>query len=178
MIRPFFALAAVTACTHHKDIVEAHEIEGAVEITTTNGATIEAEAVGQMNRHKSFVAKDGSGVVPDVAIARIEDTLHGRGALEGLGIGALVGASVGAVLGYADGDDECNSDEGQWCILTFSAEEKAAFGAIGLGIVGGGIGLVVGALKGSTVIYEDKQSETVVRAVAPAGSQVGVTVSF
>jgi hypothetical protein len=63
----------------------------------------------------------------------------GRGA----GFGALLGASVGAVLGFADGDDECA--EGNWCIIQFSAADKAVMGGLAVGVLGGAVGGILGA---------------------------------
>jgi hypothetical protein len=64
--------------------------------------------------------------------------------LRSLGIGMLIGAGSGVVIGLASGDDEGT-------FLAFSAEEKAAAAGIGLGLVGGAVGLIVGALNAHDV---------------------------
>ncbi len=58
--------------------------------------------------------------------------------LQGLGYGLLVGAATGAVIGAASGDD----DPSTW--FAMSAGEKAAVGAISLGLLGGIVGGVIG----------------------------------
>lgn len=69
-----------------------------------------------------------------------------RGALEGLAIGLPGGAVLGALIGFASGGDTCNPN--QFCILQFSAAEKAALFAVGLGVVGALVGSIVGASIG------------------------------
>ncbi len=56
--------------------------------------------------------------------------------LRGGAIGLLVGAGVGAVIGLASGDDTP-------CWIACTASEKAAIGALGLGIVGAVIGYAI-----------------------------------
>ncbi|MFD2514646.1 hypothetical protein ACFSRY_12290 [Pontibacter locisalis] len=63
---------------------------------------------------------------------------------KGLLLGGLGGAATGAVAGYADGDDECGP--GTWCIVFFTAEDKAVLGAV-LGVIPG---MAIGALVGSS----------------------------
>ena len=58
------------------------------------------------------------------------------------GIGLLIGALSGAFIGLASGDDPPCSG---WFCWRFTAEEKAALGAVGLGGLGGVIGLIAGA---------------------------------
>lgn len=60
----------------------------------------------------------------------------GRGAL----IGAGIGAGLGLFIGLASGDDQCGS--GDFCILQFSAGEKAVLGAA----VFAPLGALIGAL--------------------------------
>lgn len=69
---------------------------------------------------------------------------RGSGALRGLLWGGLGGVVGGGVIGFVSGDDEC--DPGSWCILEFTAGEKAAIGAVMLGGIGGASGIVIGAL--------------------------------
>lgn len=61
-------------------------------------------------------------------------------ALKGLGVGLASGAVVGAFMGLADGDDEPG-------FIQFSAEEKAAMGAVAFGLIGGVAGLLIGAVS-------------------------------
>lgn len=71
---------------------------------------------------------------------------RGRGALEGGALGLLSGAAVGAAIGFASGKDTCGSSGG--CLFQFSASEKAALGAIGLGAIGVLAGFIAGGLHG------------------------------
>ncbi len=70
----------------------------------------------------------------------------GSRARNGAGIGLLIGAATGAVIGFASGDDPSCSG---WFCWRFTAEEKAALGAIGLGGLGAVIGLIAGAASSS-----------------------------
>jgi hypothetical protein len=72
---------------------------------------------------------------------------HGRGALEGAGLGLLAGAGLGSLAGFARGSDPPppTSDCG---LCSFTASQKAVFGAIAGGVVGLGVGLLVGAIVG------------------------------
>ena len=63
-------------------------------------------------------------------------------ALRGLWQGALIGFAVGAITGLIDGDDEGLND-GSWCILCFTAAEKA--------MILGGLGTVAGGLTGTLI---------------------------
>ncbi|MBC5775578.1 hypothetical protein H8S95_15990 [Pontibacter sp. KCTC 32443] len=70
-------------------------------------------------------------------------------------IGALGGAALGALIGYASGDDTCES--GSWCMVLFSAEDKAMVGSI-LGILPGmGIGMAIGSYR-KTIYINGAQS--------------------
>lgn len=63
--------------------------------------------------------------------------------LKGAAIGALTGALLGTGIGFFDGDDTCR--RGEWCLFTFTAEEKAVALGTFLGVTGG----IVGALTGT-----------------------------
>jgi hypothetical protein len=166
----------LTACTHHRPFHQARGLANGDEVVAENHvdqtqpARVVHGANGELELHSPI------GVLPSQQVARIEETSHGMGAAEGFGLGVLIGGTIGAVAFYASGDDECNNDEGQWCLFTFSAEEKAVIGGIALGGVGGLIGLVVGAATGSTTIYEE--GDTRITPIAPQGSTAGVTVTF
>ena len=70
----------------------------------------------------------------------------GRGALLGTASGAL----AGGVIGYAGGDDEPG-------ILSFSAEDKAAIGAILAAPVGALVGIAIGSGREEFVINGSKK---------------------
>jgi hypothetical protein len=53
-----------------------------------------------------------------------------------------MGAFSGGLIGFASGDDPPGSG-----FFTFTAGEKAAFGAIGFGVLGGIIGGIAGAVS-------------------------------
>jgi hypothetical protein len=65
----------------------------------------------------------------------------GNGAL----VGAISGFVIGGLIGYAAGDDSCPS--GSWCIISFTAEEKAVMLGVPLSIFGAGIGALIGSAK-------------------------------
>ena len=155
----------LVACTQHRDIREAYEVEGDVEVEIAGRQTIDAVAV-----HGGFVAKYNGGPIAPQYITRIEDTRHGRGALQGLGLGALIGGTTGALIGYTSADEDD--------FLFNSKGEVALIGGVVMGMAGGFIGLVVGAIKGSTTVYEHRAMGTAVRVNGPSGSVAGVTVTF
>jgi len=59
----------------------------------------------------------------------------------GVGLGILIGGASGALLGLVSGNDTSG-------FLRFSAGQKAAMGALGLGILGIPVGGIAGALSG------------------------------
>lgn len=85
--------------------------------------------------------------IPLAAIERAERSegrrSAGQGFLRGAGWGLAGGAVLGAVAGYAGGDDD--PSPASW--VTFSAESKAAMGAIVFGGIGGIVGGVFGAAR-------------------------------
>ena len=166
-----FLVAA--GCTHHKNIVEAHELAGD-EVVLEGQYGHQVTAVGvNTPAGITFYDKANGGMVPAQEIVKIKDVSHGRGAIEGLGIGAGLGGLMGGLIGLASGDDECESE----CFIEFSAGEKAVILGVVLGGLGGLIGLVVGAAKGSTTVYEH-ESGVSVRVGGPAGSTAGLTMTF
>jgi hypothetical protein len=174
-MRLFVILLGLSACTHHHHIAAAHELGGeSVTVSTSYG---EVEAVGiETPNGVEFQATGTGQIVPANDIHTIEAKRHGQGALEGLAWGAVSGALIGGVYGYSQGDDECNDDG--FCILEFSAGEKATFGAIGFGAVGALVGLLAGAVVGSTNTYEYPTTQAVVKPGGPRGSVAGMTFSF
>ena len=176
MMRAALLFLAAAGCTHHKNITEAHELAGD-EVVLEGQYGHQVTAVGVRSPAGiTFYDRANGGMVPHHEIVKIKDVSHGRGALEGIGIGGGIGILIGAGAGLASGDDECG-DESHGCFLEFSAGEKAVIFGILLGGVGGVIGLVVGAAKGSTTIYEHS-SGTSVRVGGPAGSTAGITMTF
>ena len=75
-------------------------------------------------------------------------------------LGAAGGSAAGALIGYSTGDDVCGSG---WCILQFTAEEKANIGAI-LGIIPGmTLGLLLGSSRETIHINGDQSVYTLTR---------------
>jgi hypothetical protein len=176
-MRLFVILLGLSACTHHHHIAEAHELGG--DTVTISGPRGPIEAVGIKTPNGVEFQDTRSGQILTTAdIDQIETKRHGQGALEGLAWGAVSGALLGGIYGYAQGDDHCSNDNGEWCILEFSAGEKATFGAIAFGGLGGLVGLIAGAAIGSTDVYEYPTTQAVVKPVGPPGSVAGMTVSF
>jgi len=175
IMRPVIIILGLSACTHRHHIASAHELGGeTVTLSTSHGAV---EAVGiETPNGVEFQATGTGQIVPANDIHTIEAKRHGQGALEGLAWGAVSGALIGGIYGYSQGDDECGEDD--FCILEFSAGDKATFGAIGFGAIGGLIGLVAGAAVGSTDIFEYPTTQAVVKPGGPRGSVAGMTFSF
>ena len=113
-----------------------------LEVSRARGPSSKGAAIGAL-------VGGGLGVAAELGPAGIVFGA-GVGALLGTssrvrkraGIGLLVGAATGAVIGLASGDDPPCSG---WFCWGFTAEEKAALGAIGLGGLGAVIGLIAGA---------------------------------
>jgi hypothetical protein len=176
-MRALLAVVVLAACTHARPISSIHELTGKrVTVETYSHQRIEVY-VERAPDGVAFRAEDGGGYVPVAEVAKVVEKRVGRGGLEGLGIGALAGASFGAILGYAAGDDECNADDGHWCILTFTAGEKAVLSGILLGGLGGLLGGVVGLAHGSRDEYSYGEQVRVIP-TGPPGSTVGMTVTF
>ena len=107
-------------------------LDGAVG--TVQEVTREALVV-QFENPRGLGTVDRSAIVGmDVSVRRE------RRVLGGLGKGLLIGAGGGAVLGLASGDDPPG-----W--LSFSAEEKALMFGVMLGVTGGVVGLIAGAVR-------------------------------
>lgn len=176
-MRTALVFLAVAGCTHHKNITEAHELAGdEVVLEGQYGHQVTAVGVAAPGG-VTFFDKANGGMVPSHEIVKIKDVSHARGALEGLGLGVGIGALTGGAIGLASGDDDC-SNEDHGCFLEFSAGEKAAILGILLGGLGGLVGLVVGAAKGSTTIYEHSRAGVTVRVGGPEGSTAGLTMTF
>ncbi|HEX2658108.1 MAG TPA: hypothetical protein VHU40_07555 [Polyangia bacterium] len=91
----------------------------------------------------------GAPTAPTDADRGFEIKRHGRGALEGLGIGVLVSAALGGLGGLMLGDDgPCQSSPESCSGIRFSANEKAAAGALVFSLPGALIGTIIGAVVG------------------------------
>ncbi len=123
-------------------------------VRLADGRTLKVARL-QVTRDSTSWLDSGTRRFETVATADIKEirfVKHGKGALEGLGGGLLMGAAFGAILGFAGGDDPpCQS--GTWFCWRFTAGEKAAFGAVALGAVGGLLGVLTGAGVGSNETY-------------------------
>jgi hypothetical protein len=167
-------LLSIAACTHNRPFSAVHEVEGRVIVRTLDGqeqhATVVSTPTGK-------VFQSDSGATIDLGnVDKVTDQRMLRGALEGLGIGGGIGFGIGAVIGLASGDDEPCEDRHGYCV-DFTAGEKAVLGGVLLGIVGGGVGLIAGAIRGSQFHYEGGEVP-VVRPTGPPGSVVGVSIDF
>ncbi len=94
----------------------------------------------------------------------------GRGAL----IGAGLGAGLGIVAGLASGDDECNTG---FCILQFSAGEKALLGAFFFAPLGALIGaLAAPGTQWAPLTPDAARSRRIAFILAPtrAGIRIGI----
>lgn len=114
-----------------------------------NGTTY-AAALLRMARDTTTWFDPRSGAMystPTANVASVSFPDGKRGTLRGLGIGALAGALGGIVFGFAGGDDEPG-----W--FAFTAAEKAAIGALTLGVLGAPVGAVFGS--GSEALYRFK----------------------
>lgn len=96
------------------------------------------------------VEPGGSGkvlLIPREQALQIDVRVSRRPWLKGTGVGALIGGGGLALVGLASGDDECSG----LCFVSFTAEEKAVMGFVAGGVLGGAIGLMVGALSRTRV---------------------------
>jgi hypothetical protein len=163
-------IAATTGCTHHRTLADLTEVEGkTVTIETTSGAKVDATAVavpGGIQLHTE------RGLIPPNQIGKVTDVRHLRGAGEGFLYSGLTGVTIGAIIGFADGDDKGG-------FLAFSAGEKAFIGGFLLGGTLGFVGLLVGAITGSTFEYSaEVHKQAAIKPVGPRGSVAGMTITF
>ena len=123
--------------------------------------------------------------IPLASIVSVTHVDHQLGFLQGLGLGMLIGGTGGAILGASGGDDPPCGPE-SFCILRFSAGEKAVFAGVAFGGLGALIGGIVGALRGDRDEWESTPSaastfRTVtssIRPIGPPGSIAGLTATF
>lgn len=175
-----------TACTHHHSVTTLRPNEVSIDATARldNDREVNVRAVPTPDGAR-WIERAGTsddprpGPVIDSADMRSYTTVsHGRGALEGLAIGGLGGAVLGAGLGFAAGDDHCTSNS--FCILQFSAEDKAVLAGIVWGSIGLGLGALIGVAIGSRDVYEVDTGfvPRVSASVAPGRAGGALTWSF
>ena len=105
--------------------------------------------------------------VTKVEVARGHRSHAGRG----VGIGGLIGAGLGVYLGLKAGSDTCS---GAFC---FKDREKAAHLALGLGMVGAGIGALVGSQMKTYMWEEVSLSRLDVTPLVTPGGRYGIMTS-
>lgn len=130
-------------------------------ILETNDSTIQF-IENSLLKKNTAVAPFTSQRIPISSVERIK--IRKKGAVgRGILFGALSGAMLGAIIGFADGDDVC--EPGSWCILQFSAEEKAAVGATTAIIPGLAVGALIGRnrktiyINGDQTLYVNSRGE-------------------
>jgi hypothetical protein len=188
MSRCMRACAAVllfaTACTHHHPVTTLHPISPEASATAQLGdgrdVAVRAEPTPEGARWiEQGETPTTTGVIVESADMRSYTTVsRGRGAVEGVALGGLGGATLGAVLGFAGGDDTCQS--GSFCILKFSARDKAFLGGVALGAIGAALGGLIGALAGSRDVYEPDPGymPRVSAMIAPGRAGAGLSWTF
>lgn len=164
-------LLGLVACTHQRSMTSIHQASGEWVTVETPHGDQEAFVV----RHPTgvlFRREDGRIVDPS-SVMRVTHRQPGRGAVEGIAFGLVIGAVGGATLGYVTTED----NRSDFCILFCSKSEGATLFGIAFGMTGGVIGGIIGAVRGSRLIYEARTTSAV-KWHGPAGSTVGMTVSF
>jgi hypothetical protein len=171
------SLAVAASCTHSQTIGDGRALVGSrVVVEATPGVEQEGVVVQDAN---GITVSTVSGDLALWNVHSITEVKRARGALEGLGLGILIGGGGGVLLGLADGDDVCEPDARD-CYYNDTAGEKAAILGVLFGGLGGIIGLVAGALRGSRDVYELAGTAPAARFVpsGPPGSSVGATIRF
>ena len=168
-VKLLLGAALFVGCTSHKPLTDVAMLKSGD--TVTIDGDVEAIVV---QTAQGVVFQSERGYVPLGQVTRVTQTRHALGAGQGLLIGAGIGAGVGIVMGFAAGDDPpCEG----FCLFRMDAGDKAALGGIALGMMGGLVGVIAGAVRGSDVIYENGESVRVTPN-GPPGSVGGVTVTF
>ena len=172
-------IALLVGCTSTQSL-RPHELVGQqVELELTSGHQVDGTAEFAQDGSVVWRTVDGTLVAPHQVLAASKTNRPG-GAFQGLGVGLLFGVTTGALLGFLSGDDPpCSGD---WFCIRFDASEKAMAGAVGLGGMGSLLGLIVGAIKGKTTIWEwpAQQDKAVSFTVTPirAGANAQVSITF
>lgn len=113
-------------------------------------------------------SESGADVSVDIREIKLIEIVKKSKSLAWGGIGLVSGAVIGALTGYLQGDDPSGMITGFGPPMPFpglfTADEKALYGGIGWGILGGAIGGIGGAIAGAdkTIQIEGK-SETEIR---------------
>jgi hypothetical protein len=144
---------------------------GATIYVTEEGGEEYTAKVVSLSTSALVVSVNGANrEVSESAVRRIRQRLP-----DPLWTGALIGFGVGVGLGAlaAGASESCSSEGGAQC----------AGPALGMGLLGGGLGLGIDALiKGRKVIYESRSPNAaawnLVPLVAPRGAGAGVTIVF
>lgn len=170
-------LVLLAGCTRHARVAHPRDLHGK-RVLFGDGigqvaGTVVAGPLGDVT-----LATD-RGPIPLDSFESVTEVSRLLGGLQGLGIGFLVGGIPGAALGYAGGDDECNENGHSLCLFTFTAGEKAVLSGVFFGLLGGAIGLLVGASRGHRTVYElDAAPAPRFVPTGPPGSAAGVTILF
>ncbi len=124
-------------------------------ITLVGGNQFRVDALNVTPDSTSWLDPN-SRAVESVATSQVVDVRfknHGQGTLEGLGLGILGGAATGAFLGFVDGDDP-PCERGAFICFRSTAQDKAAILAFLGAPIGGFIGMLSGAARGKTYVYQ------------------------
>jgi hypothetical protein len=154
---PWFVPVVVVAswaCTHHRPLSQLSEVLGRdVEILTDNGEKLDGE-LAQIEPGLVFLTRHGAFDAD--LIVWVRDFRAGLGALEGMAVGVVIGATAGAVAAWRD------------------TPNVETLGVLSLCVLGGA---VIGALRGSRIIYSDREQPRFVPS-GPPGSVLGITRTF
>lgn len=178
------AICLGSACTHRHTVGRLQPLSPSMSATAelVTGEELRVQAVST-GAGLIWIAQDPtalgpSGISVDAAQLRSFTIVnHARGGAEGLLIGGLSGVVLGGAIGYASGDDTCNDD---FCVIQFSAGDKAFIYGVAIGTLGLLVGGVIGLSAGSRDVYEfEAESPYVPRVVPMAGpGQAGAELSW
>jgi hypothetical protein len=164
----------LASCTHTRALdPSAEHVRAVVNERAERSTATLTLATGERFRAQSLhVAPDlvtwmdaASGedhAIPSSDVISVQFRGRARGAFEGLGIGMLVGGGAGALLGAATYEGDTGEGGAGWCILVCSPSDAALLLGTFMALVGGALGLPIGAGVGSRAVY---------RIVTPAKSR-------
>ncbi len=140
------------ACTHNGqfssyDEVNSRVLNELVKISRSDGTSVKARQVSTGSDSTSWLVTPPPSrhVVATSTVRHLTVIKRGRGAWEGFRAFLIAGTAVG-LLGFASGDDSSG-------YISFTAEEKLAFGIAVGAVYGALIGAPLGALIGSKDRY-------------------------
>ncbi len=114
-------------------------------LTLKNGSVVKGELLtverDRLILFDSIALTDADVRIGDVAQIKVRKK---SSFLSDLGTGILIGGATGAVLGLASGDDKN-------MFFPWTAAQKALAYGLGLGVLGGGVGGIVGAISGESI---------------------------